>query len=222
MDAGAPDVFISYAREDRPLAASLAAHLQKVALSWWDRALVPGTDFDQAIERALTAARVVIVLWSSHSVKSRWVRAEAGSGADRGVLIPCFVERGVRLPLEFSRIHTADLVGWEGEPDHPGMQELRSAVEEALSQRATVRRHETPTETAATPARTARLRGAVFAAALLVPIVALLLWAAFGDIRIIEPAYGVLSAPADSAEQLTGVDQSVLAVVVRENVGAIR
>jgi hypothetical protein len=31
---------------------------------WWDREIVPGQHFGQEIERALTAAKAVVVLWS--------------------------------------------------------------------------------------------------------------------------------------------------------------
>ena len=48
------DVFISYASEDRDRAAKLASALGERGWSvWWDRKIVAGQAFDQAIEREL-------------------------------------------------------------------------------------------------------------------------------------------------------------------------
>ncbi len=110
------DIFISYAREDRALADQLAEVLVAQGWSvWWDRNIASGEPFDQVIEDALAAARCVIVLWSAHSVGSRWVRAEAGEGLSREVLVPIMVDE-VQAPLAFRRIHAERLLEWEGGP----------------------------------------------------------------------------------------------------------
>src|SRR6202012_614517 len=78
LPANMPDLFLSYARDDRAAVQQFADVLQREGFEvWWDLALNPGEAFDQAIERALDEARAVIVLWSKASVNSRWVRAEA-------------------------------------------------------------------------------------------------------------------------------------------------
>ena len=64
-------VFISYARENRPLAAQLADALTADALGvWWDRGLLAGSDFAAEIADRLQGAQVVVVLWSTASVVS--------------------------------------------------------------------------------------------------------------------------------------------------------
>ena len=64
-----PDLFISYAREDRDTALALAQAFQRLHIDvWWDRELTGGGDFATEIERNLRAAPVVIVLWSAASV----------------------------------------------------------------------------------------------------------------------------------------------------------
>ena len=60
-------------------------------------------------------ARSVVVLWSAQSTASEWV-SEAALAAERGVLVPVFIER-VKPPLEFRRRQTIDLIGWSGDPD---------------------------------------------------------------------------------------------------------
>ena len=54
---------------------------------------------------------------------SEWVGEEAEEARERGLLIPALIE-AVEPPLGFRRIQAADLVGWEGDAGHPGLQRL--------------------------------------------------------------------------------------------------
>lgn len=73
-----PDVFISYAREDRATAERLAGALEGRGVGvWWDAELLSSDDFHDVIHAALTRAKAAVVIWSKHSVKSRFVRDEA-------------------------------------------------------------------------------------------------------------------------------------------------
>jgi hypothetical protein len=122
------DIFISYAREDRARALVLADLFQKQGWSvWWDRNIVPGASFDQVIESELAAAKCVIVLWSKESVAANWVKAEAGEGAARGVLVPVQIEN-VIPPLEFRRLQTVSLADWDGVGGHPELADLLKAI----------------------------------------------------------------------------------------------
>jgi formylglycine-generating enzyme required for sulfatase activity len=122
------DIFISYANEDRERASRLASVLESCGWSvWWDRKIIAGQAFDEAIERELEAAKCVIVLWSQKSIRSEWVKNEAAVAAEQLVLVPALIER-VKLPLEFRRRQTADLVGWGGDVGHEGFQALRGGV----------------------------------------------------------------------------------------------
>jgi hypothetical protein len=109
------DVFLSYAREDRERARVLAQALESRGWSvWWDRKLVAGDTFDETIERQLTTANSVVVLWSEHSISSEWVRNEAAAASERDVLVPVLLD-DVKQPLEFRRRHAADLTHWTGD-----------------------------------------------------------------------------------------------------------
>jgi hypothetical protein len=126
------DVFVSYASEDRERAGQLAQALGARGWSvWWDRKIIAGQAFDRAIERELETARSAVVLWSAHSVDSEWVKNEAAVAAERGVLVPALID-GVRLPLEFRRKQTADLVNWHGEAGHAGLEALCEGVAHVL------------------------------------------------------------------------------------------
>src|SRR5262245_19718421 len=103
------DIFLSYASDDRETARQLAEELARHGWSvWWDRKIPLGQAFDTVIEKALNDAKCVIVLWSSHSVKSLWVRNEASAAEARGILLPVFVEE-VPAPLAFRLLNGADL-----------------------------------------------------------------------------------------------------------------
>ena len=101
------DIFVSYASEDlervKPLVAALSERGWTV---WWDRELVAGPSFDEEIEKAIESASCVVVVWSEHSIGSRWVRTEANEGLDRDILVPLCID-DVRPPLAFRIAQTA-------------------------------------------------------------------------------------------------------------------
>lgn len=103
------DIFISYAREDRACAEALAAALAARGCSvWWDSQLRAGEVFDDVIEAELQGVDCVIVLWSRHSVRSPWVRAEAGVGLERAVLFPIRLDESP-VPMLFRQLHTVEV-----------------------------------------------------------------------------------------------------------------
>ncbi len=116
------DVFLSYAREDRTKAERLVHRLESRELSvWWDPDVAPGKDWPESIEQALNSATCVVVLWSQISVKARFVREEAESAKNRGVLLPVLIDTVEieNLPLGYRTIESADLSRWRGDPyDH--------------------------------------------------------------------------------------------------------
>ena len=103
------DVFISYARDDRALAEGMAELLKAAGHSvWWDRDLGGGEAFSDVIERNLREAKSVVVLWTDASIKSLFVRDEAGRAAAAGKLVPVrTADVSVsRLPVGFGAYHT--------------------------------------------------------------------------------------------------------------------
>jgi adenylate cyclase len=122
------DLFVSYARADRPRVAPLVAALEGEGWSvWWDPEIAPGQEFDRLIAEELEKARAVIVVWTPTSVISRWVRGEAREAADRGVLAPVRFE-AAHLPIDLRAIHTTDLDGWGEDAKGPEFGELVRAL----------------------------------------------------------------------------------------------
>jgi hypothetical protein len=118
------DIFMSYAREDAPRVRDLALEFERLGWTvWYDREIGISAEFDEEIERELDAAACVVVVWSRSSVKSRWVRAEAGAADDQGKLIPVTFEPDVLPPLRFRQLNVARLSSTS----------LESPTEEALS-----------------------------------------------------------------------------------------
>jgi TolB-like protein len=123
-----PDVFLSYSREDQPAARRFAEAFERAGLNvWWDQSLSAGEAYDKVTETALREARAVVVLWSRHSVESRWVRSEATMADRNGTLVPVMIEDCTR-PIMFELTQTADLSAWKGDEGDRNWQSLLSSV----------------------------------------------------------------------------------------------
>jgi TolB-like protein len=111
------DVFISYAREDKERVKPVVDAIEGAGYSvWWDRRIGIGRSFDREIERELDSCACVVVIWSSTSVESDWVRNEAQEGLDRGILVPVILD-DVKQPLAFRRVQAAQFfTGDDQEP----------------------------------------------------------------------------------------------------------
>ena len=113
------DIFLSYKKEDRAVAERLVAALKSTGRSvWWDDALNPAQAWDAMIEREIAAAKVVIVLWTTKSVQSDWVRSEAHYAQDHHKLIPVMLER-CSIPIAFMLRQAVDLSSGEFADGNP-------------------------------------------------------------------------------------------------------
>ena len=120
------DIFLSYARADKPRAQVLANVLEQQDWSvWWDPDIRIGGKFDQIIKKELDAAKCVIVLWSRASLVSDWVKDEASEAARRGILVPVWIE-DVEIPFGFGfrQLQTARLTDWDGSVSDPELTRL--------------------------------------------------------------------------------------------------
>ena len=106
------DIFISYSKIDHALALKLSAFLESEGWTvWWDKSLAAADLYRDEIMKQLVAARAVITIWSSNSVRSDWVRAEAGRAKADGKLIPVKTPDLTYgdIPLPFGEMHTENV-----------------------------------------------------------------------------------------------------------------
>jgi hypothetical protein len=105
------DIFISYSQADREQVVKLGAYLESEGWTvWFDKNLNPGEPYRDEIMKQLAQARAVIVLWTPNSIKSDFVRAEAGRAKADGKLIPVKTSDVAYgdIPLPFGEMHTED------------------------------------------------------------------------------------------------------------------
>lgn len=122
------DIFICYSRKDGDTAMRL---LQLFEAEGWrvfiDRQTHVGCRWHKEIEKELHATRAVVVLWSATSRDSDFVLEEAEYGKRKDILFPAFIE-AVEFPYGFGRIQTADLIGWNNQPQHSGFVQLLDSL----------------------------------------------------------------------------------------------
>lgn len=120
-------VFISYAREDRPVVKALADGLRDAGHEvWWDEQLSAGDGFREVIEGQLAIADVVVVVWSKRASASRYVLDEAERAVSRGVLLPVCLDTAI--PLGYGTFNTLDFQSWGGSYDSKSWRTLLSEV----------------------------------------------------------------------------------------------
>ena len=106
------DIFISYSKSDHALALKLSTFLESEGWTvWWDKSLGAADLYRDEIMKQLAAARAVITIWTENSVRSDWVRAEAGRAKADGKLIPVKTSEltYADIPLPFGEMHTENV-----------------------------------------------------------------------------------------------------------------
>jgi hypothetical protein len=130
-------IFISYSSADGEFAGRLAGAFAEQGWSvWWDKQIPPGMDYAQVIESAVNEAQCIIVLWSRHSIGSRWVHTEAAAGADRNVVITAIIDdtRNEDLPFEFKRLQAVRLEDWRAGRPHDGFERVVARIRSILNE----------------------------------------------------------------------------------------
>ncbi len=137
------DIFLSYAREDKDRVAPIVKELEKRQLSvFWDTQLLPGDSWLNDIEKNLNESSCVLVVWSRHSITSKWVKKEAAEGENRNILVPLRLDL-VDPPFGFRDLHTADLSDWRNDTSHQAFRQIIEAITLKIS--SSTRQNITPT-----------------------------------------------------------------------------
>jgi len=123
-------IFISYSHQDVRQARSIATELEARGWSvWWDPEIRSGESFIVLINREISAASCVVVLWSKNSVTSRWVMEEAHNALTRDIICPVMVEPDSQLPVGFATIKYIPLWEWRGDAPVGGFDPLVDELE---------------------------------------------------------------------------------------------
>jgi len=85
----AHDVFVSYSTEDKPVADAVVAHLEQEGIRSWiaPRDIVPGSSWGDAIVDAIGGSRVMVLVLSANSNRSRQVIREVERAVASDVII---------------------------------------------------------------------------------------------------------------------------------------
>jgi len=133
-------LFVSYSRKDKAMAQRVADALEIQGYEvFWDAEIPPGQKFDAFIMEQLRISDAVVVLWSSHSVGSDYVKEEADYAKSNKVLVPLRIDE-TALPFGFTRIHTTDLVHWHGSVQDPEWRRVINAIESSLGDKESIER----------------------------------------------------------------------------------
>src|SRR5688500_6865748 len=96
------DVFISYAKAEKPTAQQVTQALVAQGYSvWWDDELLCHKAYPDLIQEQLDQAGAVLVLWSATSIRSEWVRSEADAGRNMRKLVQASIDGRVP-PMPFN------------------------------------------------------------------------------------------------------------------------
>ncbi len=91
------DVFLSYTKTDRRLAAKLATELEEHGLSiWWDAFLSPIKPFEETVRNVLLNTKIIVGVLSRTSLKSPWVRWELAQAHEHGLTVVPLLADGLK------------------------------------------------------------------------------------------------------------------------------
>jgi hypothetical protein len=107
-------VFISHSSLDKPVVRQISEAIEKAGFAIWldEHELLPGDPLAERISEALANAKVVIVVVSENSLKSKWLKFELNKAADLMIqgkcrLIPAVIDNSA-LPPEVLGLLYAD------------------------------------------------------------------------------------------------------------------
>ena len=110
----------------------IAVALERSGLSVWsDGELHGGAEFAIEIEGELASALSIVVIWSSASVASEWVRDEATQGRDTNRLVPVLIEP-ILPPIGFRQRQALNLSAWNNEVTDPAFVKLLGSVRRVI------------------------------------------------------------------------------------------
>jgi len=125
------DICLIYSSTDFLLAEKLVKNLRQRWTVWWDDDAAGR--FQDVIPPEVKKAPCVLPIWSAAAKSSSRVYSELEIAEKAGaVLIPARIEE-CEAPDYHAEWSTVDLVGWNGETDHPGLRQLQRKISKVVA-----------------------------------------------------------------------------------------
>lgn len=107
------DLYITYSIRERYWVSKLVECLESEGYSvWWDHAVIPGANFRNESQLALTQAKFSLVVWSETAVDDHWVLVDCDQAQQRQALASVKVQN-CEIPETYQGLETTDLKSWE-------------------------------------------------------------------------------------------------------------
>lgn len=130
---GPNHVFLSFKTEDIEIAKKFRDALVQTGYTvWFQEDLQCGHEWHGDIDTAIQGAGAIVVIWTSKSIKSPWVRHEASQAIARGNYAPVRVER-LALESPYDRSQASDVFDFgEDMKQQPGFKDLHRRLKELM------------------------------------------------------------------------------------------
>lgn len=124
------DIYIAYTSANREVARVIVRALSSYWSVWWDEELVG--QYPREIEKEIQGAKCIVPLWSTAARESTGLHDELKLAQKYDLkIIPVRIEP-CDPPFGFGTYSTVDLIGWDGDPHHPGLQQLQVKVSKVI------------------------------------------------------------------------------------------
>lgn len=107
------DLYITYNIRERYWVSKLVQSLEFEGYTvWWDHAVIPGANFRNESQLALSQAKCVLAVWSETAVDDHWVLVDAEQAKQQEMLVSVLASY-CTIPNSYRHLELTDLKGWD-------------------------------------------------------------------------------------------------------------
>ena len=128
------DLYITYSIRERYWVSKLVESFESEGYSvWWDHAVIPGANFRNESQLALTQAGFSLVIWSDTAVDDHWVLVDCEQAKARNALASVKV-KDCNIPEAYKALELTDLKDWKiGDKEDVHFKNLLKTVQAYVS-----------------------------------------------------------------------------------------